>query len=210
MKHIIATAALAAAALVPTLAHAGLDSDNPIHPLVGVALTGGGDKLASVEYSTGGSRDITAGGLVYVYGGAEFHQKGSPFGFQATIGYHFDNTSADNGDQRFARWPIEAIALYNVAPQFRVGVGARYASSAKFTSDGAGYVGNADFTSHVGAVFLGEWLITPSMGLQLRYVNEKYKLGGTCASTAGGGIDLCQASQTIDGSHGGIGFNYYF
>ena len=41
---------------------------------------------------------------------------------------------------------------------------------------------------------MAEWLITPSMGLQLRYVHEKYKLDGT----------------TIDGSHGGLGFNYYF
>jgi hypothetical protein len=203
MKHLIATAALAA--LVPTLAHAGLDSDNPVHPLVGVALTAGGDKLASVEYVNGGSRDITAGGLVYVYGGVEYHEKGSPFGFQATVGYHFDNTSADNGDQRFQRWPIEGIALFNVAPKFRVGAGLRYASSAKFTSDGAGYVGNADFKSRVGAVFMGEWLITPSMGLQLRYVNEKYKVDTACAD---GGT--CPGEITIDGSHGGIGFNYYF
>jgi hypothetical protein len=203
MKQLLATAALAAAALSPTLAHAGLDSDNPIHPLVGVALTGGGDKLASVEYTNGGSRDITAGGLVYVYGGAEYHEKGSPFGFQATFGYHFDNTSANNGNQRFQRWPIEGIALYNVAPKFRIGVGARYATSAKFTSDGAGYVGNADFTSHVGGLVMGEWLITPSMGLQLRYVDEKYKV----KATSGNGT---VNELTIDGSHGGIGFNYYF
>jgi hypothetical protein len=203
MKPLFATAALAAAALAPTLAHAGLDSDNPIHPLVGVALTAGGDKLASVEYINGGSRDITAGGLVYVYGGAEYHEKGSPFGFQATIGYHFDNTSADNGNQRFQRWPIEGIALFNVAPKLRIGVGARYAMSAKFTSDGAGYGGNADFKSRLGGVLVGEWLITPSMGLQLRYVDEKYKVQATSG-------DGTVSDLTIDGSHGGIGFNYYF
>ena len=109
----------------------------------------------------------------------------------------------DNGNQRFSRWPLEAIALYSVAPQFRLGIGARYASSAKFTSDGAGYVGNADFSSRLGAVFMGEWLITPSMGLQLRYVNEKYKVDGIDNNG-----DPVRA--TIDGSHGGIGFNYYF
>ena len=202
MKQLIATAALAAA-LAPTLAHAGLDSETPFHPLIGVAITGGGDKLSSVEYNNGGSKDITAGGLVQVYGGAEYHEKGSPFGVQATIGYHFDNTSAYNGNQRFSRWPVEVIALYNVAPRFRVGVGARYASSAKFTSSGAGYVGNADFTSRVGGIVMGEWLITPSMGLQLRYVNEKYKV--KAYDGVGGVTEL-----NIDGSHGGIGFNYYF
>lgn len=203
MKHIIAPLAIAAAALAPTLAHAGLDSDNPIHPLIGLALTGGGDKLASVDYSNGGSKDITAGGLVQIYGGLEYHEKGSPFGFQGTIGYHFDNTSADNGNQRFQRWPIEGIALFNVAQQFRLGLGARYAAAAKFTSDGAGYVGNADFKSRLGAIFMGEWLITPSMGLQLRYVSEKYRVDGVDNN----GVPI---RATIDGSHGGIGFNYYF
>jgi hypothetical protein len=203
MKHIFAPLAIAAAALAPTLAHAGLDSDNPIHPLIGLALTGGGDKLASVDYTNGGSKDITAGGLVQIYGGLEYHEKGSPFGFQGTIGYHFDNTSADNGNQRFQRWPIEGIALFNVAPQFRLGLGARYAAAAKFTSDGAGYVGNADFKSRLGAIFMGEWLITPSMGLQLRYVNEKYRVDGVDNNGA-------PIRATIDGSHGGIGFNYYF
>jgi len=203
MKQFLAPLALAAAALAPTLAHAGLDSDNPVHPLLGIALTGGGDKLSSAEFNNGYSKDITAGGLVYVYGGVEFHQKGSPFGFQGTIGYHFDNTSADNGSQRFSRVPLEAIVLFDVAPKFRLGVGARYASDAKFRSGGAGYVGNADFDSQLGAVLLGEWLITPSMGVQLRYVNEKYKVHGVDASGN-------PAEATIDGSHGGLGFNYYF
>ncbi len=194
MKLITAITALAAAALAPTLAHAGLDSDNPVHPLIGVALTGGGDKLASVEYVHGGSRSITAGGLVQLYGGVEYHEKGSSIGVQATLGYHFDNTSADNGSQRFQRFPVEVIALFNAAPKFRLGVGARYAMAAKFTSDGAGYVGNGDFKSQLGGLVMAEWLITQSMGLQLRYVHETYKLDGV----------------SVDGSHGGLGFNYYF
>lgn len=204
MNRILAPLALAAAALVPTLAHAGLESDNPVHPLVGVAITGGGDKLASVQYEDGYSKDIDAGGLLDVYGGIEFHEKDSPFGFQATIGYHFDNTSARNGNQRFSRVPFEAIALYNLAPRWRIGVGARFASDAKFRSSGAGDVGNEDFKSQLGAVVLGEWLITPSMGLQLRYVHETYK---------GDVYDFSDDSvhrHTFDGSHGGIGFNYYF
>ncbi len=193
MKHLIAAATLAAA-LAPTLAHAGLDGDNPVHPLVGIALTGGGDKLSSAEFNNGYSKDITAGGLVQVYGGVEFHEKGSPLGFQGTFGYHFDNTSANNGSQRFERWPLELIALYSFDPKFRLGLGARYALSAKFTSSGAGYVGNGDFKSQIAPLFMGEWLITPSMGLQLRYVHETYKLDGI----------------SVDGSHGGLGFNYYF
>ena len=195
MKIATLIAALAATALVPTLAHAGLDNGaNPIHPLVGVAITGGGDKIASVEFQNGGSRDITAGGLVQIWGGAEYHEQGSPFAFQGTIGYHFDSTNADNGSQRFDRFPIELIALYSFDPKFRIGVGARYALSPKFRSDGAGSVGNFNFSSRIAPMLLGEWLITPSMGLQLRYVHETYKIDGF----------------SIDGSHGGVGFNYSF
>ena len=200
MKQIIALATLAVSALAPTLAHAGLDSDNPVHPLIGLALTGGGDKLASVEFEHGGSRDINAGALVYLYGGVEFHQKGSPFAVQGTIGYHFDNTSAENGTQRFDRFPVEVIGLFNATPQFRVGAGARYAAGAKLHTSGAGQIDNGtgggdfNFKSQLGGVLMAEWLITPSMGVQLRYVHETYKYNGV----------------SIDGSHGGLGFNHYF
>ena len=194
MKLASIIAALAATALAPTLAHAGLDTNNPVHPLIGVAITGGGDKLASVEFANGGSRDITAGGLVQVWGGVEYHEQGSPFAFQGTFGYHFDNTSADNGSQRFERFPLELIALYSFDPKFRVGVGARYAAAAKFKSSGAGDVGDFSFKSQLAPMLMGEWLITPSVGLQLRYVHETFKINGV----------------SFDGSHGGVGVNYYF
>ena len=194
MKTTPLLAALAAIALVPTLAHAGLDTSNPVHPLVGTALTAGGDKLSEVDFQRGGSRDITAGGLLQVWGGVEWHPQGAPYGVQATLGYHFDNTTARNGSQRFDRVPLELIGLYSLAPKFRLGAGVRYAAAAKFHSDGAGYVGNYSFKSELAPMIVGEWLIIPSVGVQLRYVHETYKLDGT----------------SIDGSHGGIGVNYYF
>jgi hypothetical protein len=195
MKQLIALSALAAAAIAPSLAHAAtMGTSNPVHPLIGLAITGGGDKIASVEFRDGESRDITAGGLVQVWGGVEYREQGSPFAFQGTFGYHVDSTNADNGSQRFERFPIELIALYSFEPKFRLGVGARYATSAKFRSSGAGDVGDFNFKSQLAPMLLGEWLITPHVGLQLRYVHETYKLDGF----------------SIDGSHGGVGVNYYF
>jgi hypothetical protein len=194
MKLIAAITALCTVALVPTLAHAGLDSANPVHPLLGIAITGGGDKLSTVEFVNGPTQSVTAGGLVQIYGGVEYHENGSPIAFQGTLGYHVDSVNADNGSQRFSRFPLEAIVLFNATPKFRVGVGARYAMAAKFTSDGAGYVGNGDFKSQLGGLVMGEWLITPSMGVQVRYVHETYSIEGL----------------KVDGSHGGLGFNYYF
>ncbi|MCK9689573.1 hypothetical protein [Scleromatobacter humisilvae] len=206
MKQLIALATLAASALAPTLAHAGLDSDNPLHPLVGIAITGGGDKISHVDYTDGTSQDITAGGLVQLYGGVEYHPKGAPLAFQATVGYHVDSTHARNGDQTFSRWPIEAIALFNATDKIRFGLGARYAASPKFSSGGAGYVGSADYTSQVGFLAMAEWLITPSMGVQLRYVDEHYKVH----SVTYDGVNFRESDYHLNGSHGGVGFNYYF
>ena len=55
-------------------------------------------------------------------------------------------------------------------------------------------IGDYDFKSSLGGLVMGEWLVTPHMGLQLRYVHETFRLDGI----------------SYDGSHGGVGFNYYF
>ena len=48
----------------------------------------------------------------------------------------------------------------------------------------------------VGAIVEGEYLFTPHVGLELRYVPEKF-------TPSGGGAKA-------DGSHAGVMFNYYF
>ena len=194
MKLASSCVSVAFAMLAPVLAQAAPDTGSPIHPLVGVALTSGGDSLAEVLYTDGGSRTIKAGNLVQIYAGAEYRAPGSPFAFQGTVGYHFDNVSAQNGSMRFERYPIELIGLWNASPSIRLGVGARYAAGARLTSGGAASIGSYDFDSSIAPLALGEWLITPHMGLQLRYVHETFKLNG----------------YSFDGSHAGLGFNYYF
>ena len=77
----------------------------------------------------------------------------------------------------------------NFDPQLRLGVGARDAASAKFKSSGAGDVGDFSFKSQIAPMLMGEWLITPSRGVQVRYVHATYK---------------------IDGRHAGLGLNDHF
>jgi hypothetical protein len=193
MKFASLCTALAVAALAPSFAHAAAD-DSGFHPLVGTAITYGGDDLATVEFESGGSRTIKAGNLVQIHAGAEYRVPNSPLSFEATIGYHFDNVSAENGSLRFDRFPIEAILLWAPEAHWRLGVGARYAMSARLSSSGASDIGNYDIKAQVGALLMGEWRITPSHGVQIRYVHETYKLNGV----------------SIDGSHAGVGYNYYF
>ena len=169
----------------------------PVHPLVGIAITGGGDKLSSVEYTNGDSKDITAGGLVQLYGGVEYHEKGSPFGFQATIGYHVDNTSARQRPS-VPRLPIEAIALFNVAPSsaWASARATRVAPSSPATAPARSATATATQLQVAARRHPdGRMADHAVMGLQLRYVHETYKVD----------LQLERRRQShIDGSHGGM------
>ena len=205
MKNHLAFAApaapvlLAAALLAPATSQAAPD-DAPaggvaVHALVGGALTAGGDRIIEVRYTDGDTRTIRAGQLVHLWGGIDLRPAGAPVSFLGTVGYQVDSAGGWNGSLRFERFPIEATALCRPVPAFRFGVGARYAAGARVRSTGVvDNVGDPHFHSRLGGLVMGEWLITPHQGVQLRYVHETYKLEG----------------QSVDGSHGGLGYTYYF
>lgn len=183
--------------LIATLVCAGAAAaqaqERNVRGVLGIGLTGGGDTLATVTYTDGSTDNIKAGGLVHVFGGAEF-LVAPQFTVQATVGYHLDETSgASNGSLRFSRYPIEVLGHFRVAPQVRLGAGARFVNNAKIDSRGVLSGARVDFDSTVGGVFEGEWLVTPNIGLKLRYVSEKYKAGGV----------------SVDGNHGGFYFSWY-
>lgn len=180
-----------------TLVCAGVASaqaqERAVRGVLGIGLTGGGDTLATVVYTDGSTDSIKGGGLVHVFGGAEF-RLGTEVTMQATVGYHVDETTgASNGSLRFSRYPIELLAHYHVTPQFKLGGGARFVNSAKIDSRGVLSGARVDFDSTVGAVVEGEYLVTPNIGLKLRFVSEKYKVGGVSA----------------DGNHAGFYFSWY-
>ena len=165
------------------------------HFLLGTGVTFGGDKLATAEYQNGGSIDIRAGSMIAVVAGVDYRVT-PEFSLQATFAYHFDNASASNGDIRFERFPIEVIAYYQTAPKWRVGAGARYISSPKLKSSGAADIGDYSFNNTVGAVIEAEYMISPKVGIKMRYVNEKYEIDGR--------------ADKFDGSHAGLFGIYYF
>jgi hypothetical protein len=193
MKSLSLLAAMAVAAITPSLASA-----QAVHPLLGGALTTGGDKLATLVYNDGTSSSIRAGGVLQIWAGLEVRPADSPFAFQGTIGYHADAASASNGDLLFERFPIEGTVLWRLDPHVRIGAGIRYAMGAQLQSTGvASNVPDVSFDSQLAPLVQLEFLFTDHMGMQLRYVQEKYTVHG-------------QSDIKIDGSHGGIGFNYYF
>jgi hypothetical protein len=167
--------------------------DQPVRFLLGMGVSGGGDKLASGQYDDGSTVDIRAGGLVYLTAGIDYHIV-PEFSLQGTINYHVDDASAWNGDFRFERYPVELIAYYQPNPVFRVGGGVRYALSPRLTSNGNAPEANASYDSKTAAVAEAEYFVEPTMGIKLRYVHETFRARG----------------REIDGSHVGISANFYF
>ncbi|MDR7270840.1 hypothetical protein J2X20_003498 [Pelomonas saccharophila] len=185
-KHLIA-AAIAATAL-STASHA-----DGLHPVLGASVTGGGKTLVKVEYQDGHTQNIRSGGLVHLFGGAEYES--GPFAFQANIGYHVDDTHARDGSVRFSRWPIELIGFFKPEGPLRLGLGVRKATGAKIATSGkASYLGSDSFESKAGLILQGEYLFSPHWSGLLRVVREDYKVGGT----------------TVQGNHVGLGGSYRF
>jgi hypothetical protein len=214
-----AVVALAIASLAPTLSHAqSTPSDVPdvaftapafrVSPMIGAFLTGGGEKLATLEYTDGSSQDVTTGGLLDLHAGLELRPRG-PFAVQGTVGYHVSIAGARNGDVTFSRVPIELIGLFEFAPHWRFGLGARYDTNVKLSSSGAASgVGAQEFDNAFGGVAEVEWMVTRRMGIVLRYVNESYRYSYTYVNSDNDQITVGHAR--VDGSHGGLGLDFHF
>jgi hypothetical protein len=197
MKKIISALALATVSLGAAQAQtvAQPAEAKQMRFLVGMGLTFGGDQLATAHYTDGVERSIRAGSMIALNAGVDYRVT-PEFSFQGTFGYHVDNASADNGGMRFERFPIELLAYYHVSPTWRLGGGARYVTSAKFKSGGAGDVGDYEFDNTLSPVVEAEYLMSAHWGFKVRLVSEKFteKVSGA----------------KIDGSHIGFLANYYF
>jgi hypothetical protein len=200
MKTQFTLALLAAAAFAPSLSQAqqaAAPAPSPFRGLIGFAYTSGGDSLATAVYEGGSSKTIKAGGSANFYGGFEFSFKDLPVNLQATIGWHYDRTAASNGNIVFARYPLEALAMYRANESIRLGAGLRYATSPSLSGSGAvSNIGTTEFDPSVGTILKAEYLFSGGYGVELRSVNEHYKVKGN--------------GNSVDGSHFGIGINVYF
>ena len=176
-------------------AHAA-DADSPFKFLIGNGLTYGGDNLVTVPLSDSSQDVFKAGGLVYTYGGVEYRLT-DKVALQTTLGYHLNYARASSdGKLRFTRMPVDMLALYSISDKIRVGGGAQFVYSPELKGTGVASNVSQKYDSTLGAVVEGEYLFTPHIGVKLRYVAEKFKPNDGGAS--------------VDGSHAGVLFNYYF
>jgi hypothetical protein len=174
--------------------------------LLGLGFTAGGATLATVTYVSGRTESITAGGGTLFKIGADW-QINPSFALQGSAGYHADFlTRCSNCDLSFERNFVEGIGFWNFQPRHRIGLGLRQTSNAKVKSSGAASsVGNFDFSSSLGTVAEYEWLFAKTgpvgFGLTVRLVSEKYTDKTPGSATLG---------KSYDGSHAGVGVNFYF
>lgn len=180
-------------------------SVRPVRLLLGVGLTGGGDTLATVTYTDGSTQDVSAGGLVLLRLGADW-QINPNFSMQGTFGFHRNAINAKNGELAFQRNFVEGLGFWHFLPKHRIGLGLRQTSGAKLNSSGAASMGNYEYNSSLGTVLEYEWMISRSgkvgYGLTVRLVNEKYSVKSANGAPA--------SAPDINGSHAGVGFNFYF
>lgn len=168
-----------------------------VHGFVGIGASAGGDKLATASYTNGDSASIRAGSGVTFTGGLDFRIN-EQFSAQTSVNFHVDNQSARNGDLRFQRFPIEALAFYHINQNWKIGTGLRYVSGAKLSGSGAGEIDDVKFDSTLSGVVEAEYLFSPQFSLKVRYVNEKFEV----------------KDQYYEGeakaNHVGISGNFYF
>lgn len=180
-----------------------------VRPFVSLAFTAGGDTLATVQYTDGTSSSIKAGGETLFRGGLDF-QVSPSFSLQASYGIHTDSTKeASNGSLDFKRNAIEGSGFWHPTAHQRLGLGFRKVSDARVSGSGAAGMPTLHFDASTGTVFQWEYLtgnlssFGSRAGISVRYVNEKY----TPSSVDGFGN---VSGGSVDGSHFGVGFTWYF
>lgn len=176
------------------VAQAQAPAPGPVQFFAGIGISGGGDDLATAEYTNGRSQDIKAGGGVYFTAGANYRVSPA-FSVQGSLNFHVDDTNADNGSIKFKRFPVEVLGYYHLNDAWRVGAGVRYVSGAKLSSSGAAAGLGLKFDNTVSGVVEAEYFWSPQFGVKLRYVNETFEAA---------------RSRDVKASHVGISANYYF
>ena len=178
-----------------------------VNRVIGFGLTYGGEKLAEAQVEYDGhtiDEDLRGGDLITVAAGFVTYLPQREWSFQTTIGYHLDEVSADNGDIRFERYPLEFIPFYN-SGNYRVGAGLSYHLSPKLNlrdiggpkvafDNALGWLVEYDYS------FVGWRKAGLLVGVRYLWIDYKIdKINGTPAS-----------GENIDGSHFGVHADFMF
>ncbi|VAW59703.1 hypothetical protein MNBD_GAMMA08-809 [hydrothermal vent metagenome] len=159
-------------------------------------LTSGGDTLAST--TTGGS--LKSGGLFLISAGGLYSFEDSNFQLQATLGYHFDELSADNGSADFKRTTFELIPYYKITESMRLGLGYTYITSINY-SDPLDTINFKDANGFIAEI---NWRMGSKSWWGFRYADIEY------IADSINGFNIGQFGIPFDGSYAGLMFHGVF
>jgi len=153
----------------------------------------GGDDLATVYFEDDDSQDITAGQGVTLSAGGYFRPlDNSAFEIDASIGYKYATTQADNADINVSRTVMQLGALYRWPNGFYVGAGLVEHFSPQLNGDG--FFEDVQFDDATGFNVEIGWRWISVHYTDIQYTNDFLDFFG----------------EDIDASHVGLRFTYRF
>ncbi|AWB66661.1 hypothetical protein C2869_09550 [Saccharobesus litoralis] len=160
-------------------------------------LTYGGDDLGGLRYENGDTATVKAGGLL-VFGGSLTNQLDEEVGFRykANLAYHFDSATATNADITFDRITFDALAGYQFNENWTAFAGFTRHISPEYEEEFNHSGGTTRLDTATGLVLEGAYSIDYHQDVTFRYTSIEYEIGN--------------GYLTIDGSHIGASYYYYF
>jgi outer membrane protein with beta-barrel domain len=151
----------------------------------------GGDDLATVYFEDDESQDLTAGqGVALSVGGYFRPVESSPFEIEASIGYKYATTQAENADINVSRTLLQLEALYRWPNGVYVGAGLMQHFSPELNGDG--FFEDVRFDDATGLNLEIGW-----RWISLHYTDISY-----------GNEFLDFIGEEVDASHFGVRFTY--
>jgi hypothetical protein len=150
----------------------------------------GGDKVATVLFEDNTDQNITAGqGLALSVGGYFRPVEDSRFEIEASVGYKYATTRANNADVHMARTLLQLEGLYRWPNGFYMGAGLMQHMNPKLTGDG--FFDDVEFDDASGLNLEIGW-----RWISLHYTNISYSTNNITFN------------GDVDASHVGIRFTY--
>jgi hypothetical protein len=160
-----------------------------VRPVVRAGYDFGGEAVAEVTYTGGGSDTIRANEGFYFGAGASFLTESRTMEVELSANAKFGGVSGSNGDVDWRRFPLEALWFYRLE-KVRLGGGATYHLNPKL--DGSGVVGGLDtkFENALGLVLQADWRFGEHATVGLRYTNIEYEVSGGGPKAKGNGVGV--------------------
>ena len=166
-------------------------------------ITLGGDKIGTLGYFDGSTKNLYAGRFAYIGGGLEY-EINEDYTVQINAQYHWDTATAVNGDVEFSRYEFEAIPYYHLNDQYRVGLGLGLHTNTKLSSDFSADVGYDNANAIIASV--GRKMKDSDRWLEFRIVSVEYFINKYNNYQ----LPSSFIFEPYDGSHIGLSYHMLF